>query len=320
MSHCKGNGSLYSLGVFPAFGIFLVNPNLYVTSDGERDSLNKQPLGARERNEVCLAKFFCNKHRNGRYALRVKSLQLMAAILLAAGLPAYCQDPGAGSDSDAAVGVALGIPSPTTRAAAELRAQEQQRILGAMPEFNVTNVHDAAALSPGQKFQLALKGETDPFAFVAAGLAAGLGQWEKSSPSYGYGAQGYGKRFGAAYMDAFDGAIFGNAVFPVLLHQDPRYFRQGVGSFESRFLHAVSSTWRSKNDDGHWTWNYSNLLGNLAAGGISNLYYSPADRGASPTFQRALTVTAEGAIGAVFFEFWPDLNRKFLSRKNKGQD
>ena len=82
-------------------------------------------------------------------------------------------------------------------------------------------------------------------------------------------------------------------------------------------MHAISSTYRCKNDDGRWAWNYSNILGNIAAGGIANAYYAPNDRGAGLTFERAFTVTAEGAIGAVFYEFWPDLSRKFLTRKKK---
>ena len=66
--------------------------------------------------------------------------------------------------------------------------------------------------------------------------------------------------------------------------------------------------------------NYSNLLGNLAAGGISNLYYPAADRGAGLTIERGAVVTAEGAIGGVFEEFWPDIARKvFKDRMTKLQ-
>ena len=204
-----------------------------------------------------------------------------------------------------------------TRAAEELRVEEQQRILGVVPEFNISDVQDAAPLSTPQKFQLAFKSATDPFSFAAAGIDAGLGQWQKQSPGYGYGIHGYAKRFQGAYLDAFDGAILGNAVFPSLLHQDPRYFRQGTGTFGSRFMHAVASTYRAKDDNGKWTWNYSNILGNIAAGGIANLYYAPNDRGAALTFQRAFTVTAEGALGAVFYEFWPDISRKLISHRQK---
>lgn len=260
--------------------------------------------------------FSCSAIQYGRYAPKVKFASFLALVFVVgwSAFPACAQEqPAAPGDGD------IGLPVTAVGAAAELKAEEQQRILGMMPNFNTTDLPNAAPLSAKQKFQLAFKGELDPFAFVAAGLDAGLGQWEKDTPGYGYGATGYAKRFEAAYLDAFDGAIIGDALFPSLLHQDPRYFRQGTGSFASRFMHAVASTYRCKDDDGHWTWNYSNLLGNLVAGGIANAYYAPSDRGAGLTIERAFTVTAEGAIGAVFFEFWPDVSRKFLTRKKKAR-
>jgi hypothetical protein len=197
----------------------------------------------------------------------------------------------------------------------QVKQQEKQRILGVVPEFNISNIQDAATLSPGQKFELATKSALDPFAFVAAGFDAGLSQADNDFAGYGQGAQGYAKRFAASYMDSFDGTMLGNAVFPILFHQDPRYFRRGEGSFASRLLYAAASTVRCKGDDGDWQFNYSNVLGNLTAGGIANVYYPQADRGAALIFQRALTVTAEGAIGAAFYEFWPDIERKMFHKR-----
>ena len=198
----------------------------------------------------------------------------------------------------------------------EIKQQERQRILGIVPEFNTTSLQRAAKLSPGEKFRLAFKSATDPFAFITAGADAGISQWGNDFAGYGQGAQGYGKRFGASYADSFDGTILGNAFFPVLLHQDPRYFRKGTGSIGSRALYAVLSTFRAKSDNGKWQPNFSNILGNLAAGGISNLYYPPSDRGATLTIQRGITVSLEGALGALGYEFWPDVARR-LRRKHK---
>ena len=53
---------------------------------------------------------------------------------------------------------------------------------------------------------------------------------------FGQGAAGYFKRFGASYADTADGNFWGNAVLPVLLKEDPRYYRMGSGSFVRRFL------------------------------------------------------------------------------------
>jgi hypothetical protein len=203
------------------------------------------------------------------------------------------------------------------RAAEELKQEERQRILGIVPNFNTTSDFEAEALSASQKFDLAFRGVVDPFSFVAAAADAAYSQATRAYAGYGQGMQGYGKRAGAAYADSFDGSLIGNAVFPTLLHEDPRYFRKGSGSIGDRVRWALLSAVRCRNDDGAWTPNFGNVLGNLAAGGISNLYYPASDRGVDLTFERAFTVTAEDALGSLAFEFWPDIQRKFLSRRHR---
>jgi hypothetical protein len=205
--------------------------------------------------------------------------------------------------------------SPQEKAALQLKQQEQQRIAGVVPNFNVSYNKDAVPLTRNQKLHLAWRTATDPVAFGIAGFDAGFSQAENDFPGYGQGAQGYAKRFGASYADNFDGTLLGNAIFPILLKQDPRYFRRGEGSFPSRLFYALSTTVWCKNDNGKWGPNYSNMLGNLSAGGISNLYYPASDRGAGLTFERGFTVTAYGAFGGVFNEFWPDIARKIFKDK-----
>lgn len=196
----------------------------------------------------------------------------------------------------------------------QLQKEEHQRILGVVPNFNTSFISNAAPLTPGQKFQLAFRGAVDPFQFVAAGALAGYGQATDNFDEYGQGAQGYAKRFGAAYTDSFDGVILGNAVFPILLHEDPRYYSMGTGNIGKRALYALSTAIITKNDNGSRGPNYANILGNLAAGGISNLYYPPEDRGFDLTVQGAAIVTVEGDLGALFIEFWPDISHKLFKK------
>lgn len=192
----------------------------------------------------------------------------------------------------------------------QIKAQEHQRILGVVPEFNISNLQNAAPLTAKQKFKLAFRSAVDPATFAISAFTAGLNQAEDSYREYGQGVQGFAKYWGASYADSFDGTMLGNAVFPSLLHEDPRYFRKGTGSFGSRAWYAMLTTVRCKSDSGNWVPNAGNLLGNIAAGGISNLYYPASDRGVELTFQRAFIVTAEGALGALFYEFWPDVLHK----------
>jgi len=194
--------------------------------------------------------------------------------------------------------------SQTEVAEEEIKVEEKQRVLGVIPNFYVSYVKDAAPLNSKQKFKLAWKAVVDPFTFVVVGGAAGVEQAQNHFVGYGQGAQGYGKRFGAGYADTVVGTFIGSAILPSLLKQDPRYFYKGSGSKGSRFLYAIANSLICKGDNGRWQANYSNILGNLAAGGISNLYYPAQDRnGAGLTFENGAIGIGLTAVGNLFEEF-----------------
>jgi hypothetical protein len=209
-------------------------------------------------------------------------------------------------------------PPKTGSSEEVLKREEKQRILGVVPNFNTVETADnVPPLTPGQKFHLAYKSSVDPFVFVADAFVAGYGQALNSNPGFGQGAQGYFKRLGAAYADTVDGTLWGNAILPVLFKEDPRYFRMGTGTFTHRFLYSASTTVWARRDNGSWGPNYANVLGNFISGGISNAYYPAEDRGVEQTLTGALTVTAEGTIGAEFVEFWPDISRHLFKKHAK---
>jgi hypothetical protein len=194
--------------------------------------------------------------------------------------------------------------SQTEVAEEEVKIEEKQRVLGAIPNFYVTYIPDAVPLSSKQKFQLAWKTVIDPFTLVFVGGAAGVEQAQNHFSGYGQGAQGYGKRFGAGYADTVSGTFIGAAILPSLLKQDPRYFYKGTGSKTSRFMYAVANSFICKGDNGHWQPNYSNVLGSLAAGGLSNLYYPANDRdGAELTFENAALGIGATAVANILQEF-----------------
>ena len=208
-------------------------------------------------------------------------------------------------------------PQQKAQGDSDVKAAEKQRLLGIMPQFQLVSGGVAKPLTSGQKYNLALHSAIDPFyiawAFVIGG---GWGEVVDSNKGYGWGDAGYFKRVGANYADNVNGAIIGNAVLPSLLHQDPRYFRVGTGSFGHRFLHAALSTVVCKGDNGKTQANVSNVAGNFISGGISNLYYPQDERGAKLTLENGLSVTLFGALGGQFLEFGPDINR-LVSRHKK---
>ncbi|MGB8060666.1 MAG: carboxypeptidase-like regulatory domain-containing protein [Candidatus Sulfotelmatobacter sp.] len=193
----------------------------------------------------------------------------------------------------------------------QVHVEEKQRLFGVIPNFYVTYVPNAAPLNPKQKFQLAWKSVIDPVSFGLAAATAGIEQADNAYSGYGEGAQGYAKRLGASYADGFSGTFIGGAILPSLLKQDPRYFYKGTGTRKSRFLYAIANAVICKGDNGRWQPNYSNMLGTLAAGGISNLYYPASSRGVGLTFENAAIGIGGSAAVGVFQEFF---SRKFTPR------
>lgn len=232
-----------------------------------------------------------------------------------APLPQFALDQqpsgGQGSSSSQAA------PAETQRQKAQeqIKEQEKQRVFGVLPSFNVSYRSDAVSLTGKEKMGLAFRSAIDPMTFAAAMIVAGIHEGTDSDKGFGWGPEGYGKRAGAAYLDAFDGGMIGNGILPAVLHQDPRYFRLGHGSAVHRIFYAAAMAVVCKHDNtGKWEPNYSNIGGNLIAGGISNFYYPSDESGAGQTISNGLIVTAEGGVGAMLQEFWPDISRKFLHR------
>ncbi len=201
------------------------------------------------------------------------------------------------------------------KAEEQIKEQEKQRVLGVVPSFNVSYRSDAVSLTGWQKMGLAFHTVIDPVTFGASFAVAGYHEALNDLSGFRWGVRGYGERVGAAYLDSFDGTMIGNGVLPALLHQDPRYFRMGHGKVSRRFLYATTTAFVCKHDNtGKWEPNYSNVLGNIASGAISNLYYPGSNSGLGLTISNGMVQTAVGAIGGVFQEFWPDISRRLLHK------
>jgi hypothetical protein len=232
--------------------------------------------------------------------------RLFAVLLIASGLAA-AQSP----------------PPPNAPSASQIESEkdiqkkeQSQRILGVVPMFGVTSRQNAPPLTPGEKFRLFVKGASDPFQFVATGIQAGIGQANNEFPAYGQGAEGYGKRYGAALADEVSSEFFSNFLYPVLLKQDPRYFRLGEGTVKHRIGYSLAQVFVSRKDSGGRTFNFSNVVGGISAGGVSNAYYPPSDRGFGLTMSRAGIAFIYGASGGLIDEFWPDIRRKVFHKQD----
>jgi Carboxypeptidase regulatory-like domain len=170
------------------------------------------------------------------------------------------------------------VASPAELATEQVKVEEQQRVLGFIPNFYVSYDKNAAPLSAKLKFELALKVSVDPVTFAGTTFLA-LTNQAAHYPNYVEGMQGYGQRFGAIYANDLTDIMIGGAILPSILHQDPRYFYQGTGTTKSRLMHALSSPVICRGDNGHLEPNYSSLGGYLASGAIANAYFPQSNRG-----------------------------------------
>ena len=201
---------------------------------------------------------------------------------------------------------------PVEVATEQVRVQESQRVFGIIPNFYVVYDKNAVPLTPKLKFRLALRTTIDPVTFAGIAILAAADQ-AGDKPSYGQGAQGYAKRFGASTLTGFNDIMIGGAILPSLLHQDPRYFYQGTGTVKSRALRALSWPFACQGDNGKRQPNYSSLGGDLAASALTNLYYPSWDRGVGMTFENFAISTGERMVATLFQEF---VLRKLTKSKN----
>jgi hypothetical protein len=191
-------------------------------------------------------------------------------------------------------------------------AAESKRMFGLIPNYKTVPNANASVppMTVKDKFALAARDSFDPMAFVVAGMYAGVGQIARQNESWGLGAQGYGKRYGAAVADQVSGTFFQEAIVPALFHQDPRYYRKAEVSFRSRLRYALSRTVTIRSDGGKPQFNAPEFLGNAMQFALSVTYYPPESRTAEEVGTKYAAQIASDAFFNVLKEFWPDIRRR----------
>jgi hypothetical protein len=198
-------------------------------------------------------------------------------------------------------------PSPT----------EPKRIFGIIPNFRTSpSLDNYAPLTTSEKFKIASQDAFDRGTVGLAAIFGAEGKLTNSNRSFGQGAAGYGRYFCAGYGDLVIGDYMTEAVFPTLLHQDPRYFRRGTGSGWSRLRYAAWQIFWTHRDSGGAQFNYSELIGNSAAVAISNAYYADNRTAADGVSKLGMQLGVDMAAN-ILKEFWPDLERKFRHRHSR---
>src|SRR5579871_2142609 len=192
----------------------------------------------------------------------------------------------------------------------DLDQPADKRVAGVLPNYRTANPYTKyVPLTNKQKMNIAVKDSFDFPLYFLGGMFAAVDQINGSDPSYGGGVQGFAKRYAANYGDQMFGNMFSEGIMPVVLHQDPRYFRMAQGSVGKRTWYAVTRVFVAHDDNGKLDFNYSEWVGNAAGVAISESYHFEEREAASAT-GKLFTQVGVDAFSQVLKEFWPDIRRK----------
>jgi hypothetical protein len=200
---------------------------------------------------------------------------------------------------------------------AEQEGTSNDRLFWTLPDFlTVDNEGKYPPLSVGQKFAVVTRSSFDYVEYPWYAAVAGISQAENSEPGYGQGAQGYAKRYGAAFADGTIENYMTAAVLPSLLHQDPRYYQLGRGGFWHRTEYAIGRLFITRSDSGQRQFNFSEVCGAFIAATISTYSYHPdADKNLPNDLSVWGTQIGFDGVSFVVKEFWPDIRRKLRNKK-----
>lgn len=249
------------------------------------------------------------------------ALRLLLPTLMVAGtVLAHANAPAAVSrwNHDTAAAAAARMPNPfrdllqqaqtgATESTAP-QAGSPKHIFFIIPAYNVEYLKNVKPLSAHEKLAEWEDGAYDPIG-LAAGATEALLEHSKTDGFCGYGSgmESYGKCYASALADSTWSSFLGDYLFPVWLHQDPRYFRLGEGSVGTRAWYSFTRMFITRTDQGTWTFATGSMLGTAIAAATSNLYYPKQDRGWGLSLSRVGWDLGGTVIFNLEAEYWPDV-------------
>lgn len=194
--------------------------------------------------------------------------------------------------------------------------EQPTRILYIIPNYRAVSA-DAKVppLDATGKFKLFAEDSFDYSTFLYVGFLSGISMAQRSVPQFSDGADSFARYYYHIFADQGVGNFFTEFALASALKQDPRYFTLGRGGFLKRTGYALSRLAVTRTDSGGSAINFSEIVGNGAAAGISGLYYPAQYRTWTKTGQRWEEQLALDGVFNVVKEFWPDIRHSVLHQK-----
>ncbi len=249
---------------------------------------------------------------NGTRARICVLLCLILALLWPSLALAQISDPPPAPVKGANAPALPDAPSASAPPPRPVRKNNEDRASAAQSWWLVSPANAAyRPLSPREKFQSFLHHSYSPYMFLGAIEDATWAQTVGDPYQYGGGMQGWGKRIGAAVGGSESRSFFGTFLFPVLLHQDPRYFALYHGPVVQRGFHAVSRVFVTREDTGKNTFNTAGVLAIAFAESLGVAWAPEGQRTPGTLGLRILGAVQSDATSNVLREFTPDFLRLF---------
>lgn len=157
------------------------------------------------------------------------------------------------------------------------------------------------------KIHYAWEEEWSPFTIFDGAWSAGYEQLRNGNPRFGSDSAGYGERFGAAMFRQGTYRLFGDGVFPALLHEDPRYYRIAEGSLWFRAIRSARQVVWDHRDNGSRGIAYSTVMGEVVSNTLPLTFYPSKSVTTNATLISIGTSLADDAAMKLFREFLPDV-------------
>lgn len=248
-------------------------------------------------------------------AAQVVAYSSLAPVTLAfAGSPDV---ESATSDSLAAAQNKLPDDPALQKPPLERRQPQTKRILGIVPNFRAVSTDEI--LPPQtvkEKFITTTQDSFDYSSLVIPSMLAGYSMATNATPEFGQGAVGYGRYLWHSAVDQTSENYLVEFVFPVLTHEDSRYYTKGRGGLVKRTGYALSRAVITRSDSAKNVFNVSEVFGAGASAGLSSLYYPTRERSFSNTGTAWGLDVGIDAITFVLKEFWPDINHGLFHADN----
>jgi hypothetical protein len=224
--------------------------------------------------------------------------------------PAGQQPSGQSQGTSSAVAPPSSAPQDSTG------PKQTKRILGIMPNFSAVSADTKLPpQTPKEKFVIAAKNSFDYSSFLIAAIQSGISMESNSYPEFHQGAAGYGRYYYHTLLDTADENFMVAGLWPVVFHQDNRFYTMGHGSVGKRALYAATRVLVTRTDSGNKAFNASEIIGAGSAAGLSTVYYPDKYQTWTKVGQKWLTSCIIDSANFTFKEFWPDINRKVFHTK-----